>query len=137
MQKTLQMSTKFKSEEIIANLNYKDLFKKFTNLNNLKDYLPKEVEEFESSTDNCSFKIEQLPKMSLQMTEKIAYSHIKFESNESQIPFDMYCYINKNDDNTTNVFLEINMEVNFMMKMLVQKPINIFLEKFTEIIKKI
>ena len=137
MQKTLQMSTKFKSEEIIANLNYKDLFKKFTNLNNLKDYLPKEVEEFESSTDNCSFKIEQLPKMSLQMTEKIAYSHIKFESNESQIPFDMYCYINKNDDNTTNVFLEVNMEVNFMMKMLVQKPINIFLEKFTEIIKKI
>ena len=137
MQKTLHMSTKFKSEEVTANLNYKDLFKKFTNLNNLKDYLPKEVEEFESSTDNCSFKIEQLPKMSLQMTEKIAYSHIKFESNESQIPFDMYCYINKNDDNTTNVFLEINMEVNFMMKMLVQKPINIFLEKFTEIIKKI
>ena len=131
------MSTKFKSEEVTANLNYKDLFKKFTNLNNLKDYLPKEVEEFESSTDNCSFKIEQLPKMSLQMTEKIAYSHIKFESNESQIPFDMYCYINKNDDNTTNVFLEVNMEVNFMMKMLVQKPINIFLEKFTEIIKKI
>ena len=131
------MSTKFKSEEVTANLNYKDLFKKFTNLNNLKDYLPKEVEEFESSTDNCSFKIEQLPKMSLQMTEKIAYSHIKFQSNESQIPFDMYCYINKNDDNTTNVFLEINMEVNFMMKMLVQKPINIFLEKFTEIIKKI
>jgi len=137
LQKTLQMSTKFKSEEVTANLNYKDLFKKFTNLNNLKDYLPKEVEEFESSIDNCSFKIEQLPKMSLQMTEKIAYSHIKFESNESQIPFDMYCYINKNDDNTTNVFLEINMEVNFMMKMLVQKPINIFLEKFTEIIKKI
>ena len=131
------MSTKFKSEEVTANLNYKDLFKKFTNLNNLKDYLPNEVEEFESSTDNCSFKIEQLPKMSLQMTEKIAYSHIKFESNESQIPFDMYCYINKNDDNTTNVFLEVNMEVNFMMKMLVQKPINIFLEKFTEIIKKI
>jgi len=131
------MSTKFKSEEVTANLNYKDLFKKFTNLNNLKDYLPNEVEEFESSTDNCSFKIEQLPKMSLQMTEKIAYSHIKFESNESQIPFDMYCYLNKNDDNTTNVFLEVNMEVNFMMKMLVQKPINIFLEKFTDIIKKI
>ena len=131
------MSTKFKSKEVTANLNYKDLFKKFTDLNNLKDYLPKEVKEFESSTDNCSFKIEQLPKMSLQMTEKIAYSHIKFESVESQIPFDMYCYINNNDDNTTNVFLEVNMEVNFMMKMLVQKPINIFLEKFTEIIKKI
>ena len=131
------MSTKFKSEEVIANLYYKDLFKKFTDLNNLKGYLPKEVEEFESSTNNCSFKIEQLPKISLQLTEKIAYSQIKFESNESQIPFEMNCYLKKNDNNTTNVILEINMEVNFMTKMLVQKPINIFLEKFTEIIKKI
>ena len=131
------MSTKFQSEEVTANLYYKDLFKKFTDLNNLKGYLPKEVKEFESSTNNCSFKIEQLPKISLQLTEKIAYSQIKFESNESQIPFEMNCYLKKNDNNTTNVILEINMEVNFMTKMLVQKPINIFLEKFTEIIKKI
>tara|TARA_B100001113_G_scaffold71838_1_gene55659 strand:- start:286 stop:681 length:396 start_codon:yes stop_codon:yes gene_type:complete len=131
------MSTKFQSEEITANLYYKDLFKKFTDLNNLKGYLPKEVKEFESSTNNCSFKIEQSPKISLQLTEKIAYSQIKFESNESQIPFEMNCYLKKNDNNTTNVILEINMEVNFMTKMLVQKPINIFLEKFTDIIKKI
>ena len=131
------MSTKFQSEEVTANLYYKDLFKKFSDLNNLKGYLPKEVEEFESSTNNCSFKIEQLPKISLQLTEKIAYTQIKFESNESQIPFEMNFYLKKNDNNTTNVILEINMEVNFMMKMLVQKPINIFLEKFTEIIKKI
>ena len=131
------MSTKFKSEKVTANLNYKDLFEKFTNLNNLKDYLPNEVEEFESSVDNCSFKIEQLPKMSLQITEKHAYEKIKFESNESQIPFHMFCYIEKNGDNTTDVVIEIDMELNFMMKMLVQKPINIFLEKFTQIIKNI
>lgn len=131
------MSTKFKSEKVTANLYYKDLFEKFTNLNNLKDYLPKEVEEFESSVDNCSFKIEQLPKMSLQITEKHAYEKIKFESNESQIPFHMFCYIKKNGDNTTDVVIEIDMELNFMMKMLVQKPINIFLEKFTQIIKNI
>tara|TARA_B100000579_G_C22742886_1_gene810031 strand:- start:118 stop:513 length:396 start_codon:yes stop_codon:yes gene_type:complete len=131
------MSTKFQSEETTANLYYKDLFKKFTDLNNLKGYLPKEVKEFESSTNNCSFKIEQLPKISLQLTEKIAYSQIKFESNESQIPFEMNCYLKKNDNNTTSVILEINMEINFMTKFLVQKPINIFLEKFTEIIKKI
>ena len=131
------MSTKFKSEKVTANLNYIDLFEKFTNLNNLKDYLPKEVEEFESSVDNCSFKIEQLPKMSLQITEKHAYEKIKFESNESQIPFHLFCYIEKNGDNTTDVVIEIDMELNFMMKMLVQKPINIFLEKFTQIIKNI
>ena len=99
------MSTNFKSQEVIANLNSKDLFVKFTDLNNLKDYLPSDVEEFESI--------------------------------KSQIPFNMFCHISENDKNSSKVSIEINMELNFMMKMLVQKPINIFLDRFTEIIKKV
>ena len=120
------MSTNFKSQEVIANLNSKDLFVKFTDLNNLKDYLPSDVEEFESNTDNCSFKIESLPKMSLKIKEKQAYNKIAFESIKSQIPFNMFCHISENDKNSSKVSIEINMELNFMMKMLVQKPINIF-----------
>ncbi|MBL6874110.1 MAG: hypothetical protein ISR02_01345 [Flavobacteriales bacterium] len=131
------MSTNFKSQEVIANLNSKDLFVKFTDLNNLKDYLPSDVEEFKSNTDNCSFKIESLPKMSLKIKEKQAYNKIAFESIESQIPFNMFCHISENDKNSSKVSIEINMELNFMMKMLVQKPINIFLDRFTEIIKKV
>ena len=131
------MSTNFKSQEVIAKLNSKDLFVKFTDLNNLKDYLPSDVEEFESNTDNCSFKIESLPKMSLKIKEKQAYNKIAFESIKSQIPFNMFCHISENDKNSSKVSIEINMELNFMMKMLVQKPINIFLDRFTEIIKKV
>ena len=131
------MSTNFKSQEVIANLNSKDLFVKFTDLNNLKDYLPSDVEEFESNKDNCSFKIESLPKMSLKIKEKQAYNKIAFESIKSQIPFNMFCHISENDKNSSKVSIEINMELNFMMKMLVQKPINIFLDRFTEIIKKV
>ena len=131
------MSTNFKSQEVIANLNSKDLFTKFTNLNNLKDYLPSDVEEFESSTDNCSFKIESLPKMSLKIKEKQAFKKITFESIKSQIPFNMFCYISEYDKKSSKVSIEICMELNFMMKMLVQKPINIFLDRFTEIIKKV
>ena len=131
------MSTNFKSQEVIAKLNSKDLFVKFTDLNNLKDYLPSDVEEFESNADNCSFKIESLPKMSLKIKEKQAYNKIAFESIKSQIPFNMFCHISENDKNSSKVFIEIKMELNFMMKMLVQKPINIFLDRFTEIIKKV
>jgi len=129
------MPTNFKSQEVIANLNSKDLFTKFTDLNNLKDYLPSDVEEFESNTNNCSFKIESLPKMSLRIKEKQAFKKIKFESIKSQIPFNMLCYISENDKSSSKVSIEICMELNFMMKMLVQKPINIFLDRFTEIIK--
>ena len=131
------MLTKFKSKKVIANLNNKELFNKFTNLNNLKDYIPKEIKEFEANIDNCSFKIESLPKISLQLTEKKPYSFIKFESNESHIPFKMYCHLDENNKNTTSVILELDIEVNFITKMMIQKPINIFLEKFSEAIKNI
>ena len=104
---------------------------------NLKDFLPQEIEEFESTTDSCSFKISQLPKLSLHIIEKTEYSLIKLQSKNNQIDFHMYCHIQAIDHSSCTVILEINMELNLMMKMMVEKPINLFLEKLSEQIKKI
>ena len=76
-------------------------------------------------------------RLGIKIKEKQAYKKIAFESIKSQIPFNMFCHISENDKNSSKVSIEINMELNFMMKMLVQKPINIFLDRFTEIIKKV
>jgi hypothetical protein len=131
------MLTSFKSQETTANINNQDLFNKFSNLNNLKDFLPKEVEEFESTVDSCSFKISQLPKISLHIIEKLEYSLIKLQSKQNQIDFKMYCHIKAREKHSCSVTLEINMELNLMMKMMAEKPINLFLEKLTDQIKNI
>ena len=128
----------FSSPEVTANTSAKNLFEKFSNLNNLKDFLPKEIEEFESSENSCSFKISKLPKMSLEIIEKIEYNLIKLKSKDSQIPFLMYCQIKENTDKEScQVTLIAEMQLNFMMKMMVERPLNKFLCSLSEQIKKI
>ena len=128
----------FTSPEVTANTSAKNLFEKFSNLNNLKDFLPNEIEEFESSESSCSFKISKLPKMSLEIIEKIEHTLIKLKSKDTQIPFLMYCNIQGNiDDKSCQVTLVAEMKLNFMMKMMVEKPLNQFLCSLSEQIKKI
>ena len=128
----------FTSPEVTANTSAKNLFEKFSNLNNLKDFLPKEIEEFESNESSCSFKISKLPKMSLEIIEKIEHTLIKLKSKDSQIPLLMYCNIQENiDDKSCQVTLVAEMKLNFMMKMMVEKPLNQFLCSLSEQIKKI
>jgi hypothetical protein len=128
----------FTSPEVTANTSAKNLFEKFSNLNNLKDFLPNEIEEFESSESSCSFKISKLPKMSLEIIEKIEHTLIKLKSKDSQIPLLMYCNIQGNiDDKSCQVTLVAEMKLNFMMKMMVEKPLNQFLCSLSEQIKKI
>ena len=128
----------FSSPEVTANTSAKKFFEKFSNLNNLKGFLPKEIEEFESSENSCSFKISKLPKMSLEIIEKIEHTLIKLKSKNSQIPFLMYCQIKENTDKEScQVTLIAEMQLNFMIKMMVERPLNKFLYSLSDQIKKI
>ena len=126
------MLTSFKSQETTANISSQGFFTKFSNLNNLKDFLPQEIQDFESTTDSCSFKISQLPKLSLHIIEKLEYSLIKLQSKNNQIDFQMCCHIHAINQNSCTVILEINMELNLMMKMMVEKPITNFLNVLSD-----
>ena len=46
----------FKSPEVIVNRNAEDFFAKIGDLNNLKEIMPSQIEDFESSATTCSFK---------------------------------------------------------------------------------
>ena len=132
------MITNFKSPEVTANISAQELFTRFSNLNNLKDFVPEDIEEFQSTEDSCSFKVSKLPKISLQMIEKVRFNLIKLQSKDNQISFDLNCKINENPgQKKCQVTLEIDIELNFMMKMMVEKPLNQFLEKLSAQIKKI
>ena len=58
---------KFKSPIVKSKLSCEEIFNKISNLNNLKEILPKEISEYNSTSDKCSFKIENLPKINLKI----------------------------------------------------------------------
>lgn len=128
----------FKSPEATTSISAKEFFIRFSNLNNLKDFLPKEIKEFQSNEDSCSFKVSQLPKISLKIIKKTEYNLIKLQSKDKKIFFDLNCKIKQDTDkNKCKVTLGIDIKLNFMMKIIIEKPLNQFLHDLTNQIGKI
>lgn len=119
--------TTFKSPEVIVNKSAEDLFNQISDLNNLKDIMPSQIESFQSTNTTCSFKMNGMPKLALEITEKIPFSKISLTATESQVAFSLNCFIIEKQEQC-QARLEINAELNMMMQMMVEKPLTQFLD---------
>ena len=128
--------TNYKSAEVRINLSAEELYNKLSNLNNLRSILPSEISEFQSQEDSCSFKMGGMPTISLVIAKKIPFSMISLIAKDSQVPFTLDCRIVKDGENCKAI-LEINAELNMMMKMMLKKPLTNFLNVASEGMKKL
>ena len=118
---------KIKYPEVIVNRTAEELFKKIGDLNNLEELMPSTIQNFESTESTCSLKMKGLPVLNLKLAEKIPHSKISLTAEGSQIPFSLDCFITAKDTQC-QARLEINAELNMMMKMMVEKPLTKFLD---------
>ena len=126
----------FKSPEVKVNLSAEMLYAKLSNLNNLKDILPPEISDFQSTQDSCSFKMGGMPKITLVIAEKTPFSKIVLQAENSQIPFSLECNISQNGENC-KALLEVNADLNMMMRMMSEKPLTNFLNAIAKSLSQI
>ena len=126
----------FKSPEVKVNLSTEMLYTKLSNLNNLKDILPSEITDFHSTEDSCSFKMGGMPKITLVIAEKTPFSKIVLQAENSQIPFSLECNISQNGE-ICKALLEVNAELNMMMKMMLENPLTNFLNAIAKRLSQI
>lgn len=119
--------TTFKSPEVTVNKTAEEFFNLIGDLNNLKSIMPSQIEGFKSTGTTCSFKMSGMPELALEIAEKTEFSKISLRSVESQVAFTLNCFINE-DGTQCQARLEINAELNMMMKMMVEKPLTQFLD---------
>ena len=124
------------TREVNVNISAENLYNKLVDLNNLADILPSNISEFQSTNNNCSFKIGHLPKIYLEISNKIPNSKIIYIAKNSKIPFTLECNIFEECD-ITKVVLEINAELNMMMKMMLEKPLSNFLDYTSQKLNKL
>ena len=123
-------------EVIVENLTAKQLYNKLSNLTNLKEIIPSSIENFEATEDSCSFKMKGMPKLEMSLTEKTPFSKISLSASESPVSFSLNCFIT-NYSEKCQARLEVKAELNMMMKMMVEKPINDFLSILSEKLRTI
>ena len=125
------MTTFSGPEVLIENLSAEELFNKLSDLNNLKEIMPSSINNFKSDTNNCSFKMKGMPTLNLSLSEKTPFSKISLSASESPVSFSLDCHISENGEKC-QARLEVNAELNMMMKMMVEEQITNFLNVLSE-----
>ncbi len=121
--------TKFESDIKIAPHSQEKIFSFISNFNNFEDLIPQDkIKDWESTEDTCRFKVDGIGEAGLKIIEKEPFKTVKF-STDGKVPFNFFLWVQLKEvaDNDTRIKLTLKADLNPMMKMVVAKPINKFL----------
>ena len=98
--------------------------------------MPAQVTQWKADENSCSFIIQGLPEMKLQYKEKTPFSSIIITPlTESSVNFDLGISIESKNENLSAVKTYLNADVNAMMKMMLQNPLQNFVNTLSEKLK--
>lgn len=122
-----------KIESKIGKSSFKDqqIYHFISNFNNFKDLLPEgKVTGWESSEDECSFKVEPLGRTGLRIIEKTPCSLVKIASRPefSKYQFTIWIQLKKVSDTDTRIKVTVEPHVNQMLLPMIKIPLKKFVD---------
>lgn len=96
--------------------------------------MPEQVTNWKSDKVSCSFTIQGMADVNMKIHETELDTHVHMKSH-GKVPFgfDLISRLDAVDENKTKVHIEVDADLNPMMKMMVQRPlqnlVNIMAEK--------
>jgi len=119
--------TRIESDKHNIDKNSEVIFNFLSDFNNFETLMPDKVVDWKSDSDSCSFTISGLASLGMRITEKTPNTFIKIVD-EGKVPFKFVFLINIADnDNSSEVQLIFDADLNTMLKMVAVKPLRNFL----------
>jgi len=130
------------------------VFTKLSNLKNLEEFVSAEKieelkqkgvntagfdpEEFDASEDRCSFKINPIGKVGIEIVEREPFKTIKFQG-EKSVPFPVTFWVQlaANGENNCKIKLTLHAELNMMIKMMVNGYLEKGIEKLSDLLSAV
>lgn len=115
------------------------VFNKLSDLSNLesvRDKLADKVQGMEFDSDTLSFTVQGIS-IILRIIEREPYKCIKFESEKSPVPMDLWIQIVPVESEQAKLKVTIRAEVNMFMKAVVTKPLQEGVEKLADMLSMI
>jgi len=130
--------TTFNSEQVSIARSNRIIFDFLSDFNNFRELMPAQVSDWQSDTESCSFNIQNMATLGMRYEFKKPFDHIKIVSEgNSPFSFNLQCFLEPANENSTNVALQLNADLNMMLKMIASKPlanfINILAVKLKEV----
>lgn len=122
--------SKFKSRTGFLNSSAEECFVFVTDIRNFERFIPKDsISNWQSGKESCSFSVSMLGSVSVRIAQKEEFSRVVFNGDAlKKNDFELVLNITDNINKRTEVMVELNADLNPMMKMIATKPIGQFLE---------
>ena len=119
---------KIESEKSEINKPAAEVFAFLSDFNNFQKLMPPQVVDWQSTADDCSFKISGMATIGMKIVEKSPNTNIKIVSNGGKVPFAFTLNVNLTEVSPTQTSGQLIFEadINPMMGMMVEKPLRNF-----------
>ncbi|MEZ4936546.1 MAG: hypothetical protein R2799_03035 [Crocinitomicaceae bacterium] len=120
---------KIESEKVVVSASRETVFSYVSDMNNIINLLPQDkVSEWQSTQNDCSFKVQNTATISLVKESEEAPGKLFMKSGEkSPFPFTLTIFITEMEGGECEGFIEFDGKVNTFLKMMVEKPLtNLF-----------
>ena len=120
------------SKKTIINKSQKEFFEFLTDLNNFKQLMPENTDQFEVDGESFIFSLKGMPEIRLVVKEKQEYNKIILGAASSKLSFSLIANIEVISENSCEAQLLFEGEFNAMMAMMVKGPLQKFINTLTE-----
>lgn len=135
------MSSKFESSVREIQYSQEVVYNTLSNLSNLekiKDKLPEDkIDSLVFDNDSVSINAGAMGSVKLKIIEREEPKTIKFEGEESPLPFNFWIQLLPLSSNSCKMKLTIKAEISVFLKPMVKKPLTEGIEKFADILQNI
>jgi hypothetical protein len=121
--------------KIIVNKSTEDLRKLLENPEDYKSLMPESLQSFEVRDNGFKFSLKGMPEIALKI-EEVSDKQIVLASASSSLDFTLKGDMNAINDNQTEVQLLFEGKFNPFIKMMVEKPLQNFINSLTDNIEK-
>jgi len=98
-------------------------------MNNYERLMPEQVSQWKSDQNQCTFTIQGLATIELQVIRREAFEFILIESGpQTPIHFHMGCHLSQIDETACEAYLDFDGELSMMLEMMVKKPLQNLLD---------
>ena len=109
-----------------------------SNIEKVKDHLPEDkAQDLEFTTDSISISVAPVGKIQLQIIEREEPKCIKFETEQSPVPFNLWIQMLPVTETSSKMKLTIKADLNPFIKGMVSKPLSEGLEKIADMLAAI
>lgn len=104
-----------------------------SNIEKVRDRIPDDkIKDFTFDQDTITMKVDPVGELRLRIIEREEPKCIKFETEQSPIPFNLWIQVLPVDDTSSKMKLTVGAELNPFIKGMVKKPLQEGVEKIAE-----